>query len=239
MTRWSQYLASFSVVPLLALKVVDVSLERVEETLKTTSSLVQMARTTVISLRHGAARSAGTPLAKKIDELSLTGALGEVTGLNGLMERLGLAGNVSEATSAEEIQSEATGGVDTKKLEKAQKKKEKRKQAKEAKKVKADAEKAEKEKGEKEKEKKEDDGDLTVSESEFYSPPHQGLKVVVKTKPKVVSNDNGGQSLKRPATSPGTPSSPSTDGDSPRLDVKKTSPWQKGKSKTKKTKHVM
>ena len=150
MTRWSQYLASFSVVPLLALKVVDVSLERVEETLKTTSSLVQMARTTVISLRHGAARSAGTPLAKKIDELSLTGALGEVTGLNGLMERLGLAGNVSEATSAEEIQSEATGGVDTKKLEKAQKRKEKMKEkkklAREAKKVEADAEKDEKEK---------------------------------------------------------------------------------------------
>ena len=86
MTRWSQYLASFS-VPLVALKVVDVSLERVEETLKTTSSLVQIARTTVISLRHGAARSAGTPLAKKIDESSLTGALGEMTGLNGLKER--------------------------------------------------------------------------------------------------------------------------------------------------------
>ena len=150
MTRWGQYLASFSVVPLLALKVVDVSLERVEETLKTTSSLVQMARTTVISLRHGAASSAGTPLAKKIDELSLTGALGEVTGLNGLMERLGLAGNVSEATSAEEIQSEATGGVDTKKLEKAQKRKEKMKEketlAREAKKAKTDAEKGEKEK---------------------------------------------------------------------------------------------
>ena len=49
MTRWSQYFASFSVA-LVALKVVDVSLERVEEALKmidfdsakTMSSLIQM-----------------------------------------------------------------------------------------------------------------------------------------------------------------------------------------------------
>merc|ERR1712025_1388930 len=108
-TRWSQYFASFSVA-LVALKVVDVSLERVEEALKkidsenakTMSSLVQMVHSTANSLRHDAARSAGTPLAKKIDESSLTGALGEMTGLNGLMERLGLSGTVSETTTTEE-----------------------------------------------------------------------------------------------------------------------------------------
>merc|ERR1719431_2306627 len=106
-TRWSQYFASFSVA-LMALKVVDVSLEKVEEALKkidsdnakTMSSLVQMVHSTANSLRHGAARSAGTPLAKMIDESSLTGALGEATGLTGLMERLGLAGSVAETPEA-------------------------------------------------------------------------------------------------------------------------------------------
>merc|ERR1711971_420882 len=105
-TRWSQYFASFSVA-LMALKVVDVSLEKVEEALmkidsdnaKTMSSLVQMVHSTANSLRHGAARSAGTPLAKMIDESSLTGALGEATGLTGLMERLGLAGSVAESST--------------------------------------------------------------------------------------------------------------------------------------------
>merc|ERR1712025_719478 len=117
-TRWSQYFASFSVA-LVALKVVDVSLERVEEALKkidsdnakTMSSLVQMVHSTANSLRHGAARSAGTPLAKMIDESSLTGALGEMTGLNGLMERLGLAGSDTENTTTEEIQPEAVTEV--------------------------------------------------------------------------------------------------------------------------------
>merc|ERR1719239_1709048 len=99
----------------MALKVVDVSLEKVEEALKkidsdnakTMSSLVQMVHSTANSLRHGAARSAGTPLAKMIDESSLTGALGEATGLTGLMERLGLTGSVAE-TSADETSEAST-----------------------------------------------------------------------------------------------------------------------------------
>merc|ERR1712010_305369 len=107
-TRWSQYLASFSVA-LMALKVVDVSLERVEEALKkidsdnakTMSSLVQVVHSTANTLRHGAARSAGTPLAKMIDESSLTGALGKATGLTGLMESLGLAGSGTETKAKE------------------------------------------------------------------------------------------------------------------------------------------
>merc|ERR1712025_943774 len=77
----------------------------------TMSSLVQMVHSTANSLRHGAARSAGTPLAKMIDESSLTGALGEMTGLNGLMERLGLAGSDTENTTTEEIQPEAVTEV--------------------------------------------------------------------------------------------------------------------------------
>merc|ERR1719435_739642 len=100
----------------MALKVVDVSLEKVEEALKkidsdnakTMSSLVQMVHSTANSLRHGAARSAGTPLAKMIDESSLTGALGEATGLTGLMERLGLAGSVAETPEASTDLKEAT-----------------------------------------------------------------------------------------------------------------------------------
>merc|ERR1719234_1134565 len=101
-TRWSEYFASFSVA-LVALKEVGVSLVKVEEALKkidsdnvkTMSSLVQMVHSTANSLRHDAAKSAGTPLAQKIDESSLACALGEVSGLNALMERLGLVSNVT------------------------------------------------------------------------------------------------------------------------------------------------
>merc|ERR1712025_495134 len=77
----------------------------------TMSSLVQMVHSTANSLRHGAARSAGTPLAKMIDESSLTGALGEMTGLNGLMERLGLAGSDTENSTEEKVQPEAVTEV--------------------------------------------------------------------------------------------------------------------------------
>jgi len=112
-TRWSEYFASFSVA-LVALKVVDVSLLKVEEALKkidsdnakTMSSLVQMVHSTANTLRHDAAKSAGTPLAQKIDESSLTCALGEVSGLNALMERLGLVSNVSG--TEDDCQAEST-----------------------------------------------------------------------------------------------------------------------------------
>merc|ERR1712025_527174 len=117
-TRWSQYFASFSVA-LVALKVVDVSLERVEEALKkidsenakTMSSLVQMVHSIANSLRHDAARSAGTPLAKKIDESSLTGALGEMTGLNGLMEKLVSVMLPASPSTEEKVQPEAVTEV--------------------------------------------------------------------------------------------------------------------------------
>merc|ERR1712110_827224 len=116
-TRWSEYFASFSVA-LVALKVVDVSLVKVEEALKkidsdnakTMSSLVQMVHSTANTLRHDAAKSAGTPLAQKIDESSLTCALGEVSGLNTLMERLGLVSNVSG--TEEDCQAESTPQTD-------------------------------------------------------------------------------------------------------------------------------
>merc|ERR1712025_341394 len=117
-TRWSQYFASFSVA-LVALKVVDVSLERVEEALKkidsenakTMSSLVQMVHSIANSPRHDAARSAGTPLAKKIDESSLTGALGEMTGLNGLMEKLVSVMLPASPSTEEKVQPEAVTEV--------------------------------------------------------------------------------------------------------------------------------
>ena len=116
-TRWSEYFASFSVA-LVALKVVDVSLVKVEEALKkidsdnakTMSSLVQMVHSTANTLRHDAAKSAGTPLAQKIDESSLSCALGEVSGLNTLMERLGLVSNVSG--TEEDCQAESTPQTD-------------------------------------------------------------------------------------------------------------------------------
>ena len=50
-----------------------------------------------ISLVNSAGTS-GTPLAKKNDGSSLTGDLGNVSGLSGLMEQLRLAGNNSETT---------------------------------------------------------------------------------------------------------------------------------------------
>merc|ERR1719341_799883 len=92
----------------VAVDKVIAAVEKVDtDNAKTMSSLVQMVHSTANSLRHGAARSAGTPLAKMIDESSLTGALGEATGLTGLMERLGLVGSVTE-TKAEETSDAST-----------------------------------------------------------------------------------------------------------------------------------
>merc|ERR1711942_482385 len=118
-SRWSEYFASFSVA-LVALKVVDISLVKVEEALKkidsenakTMSSLVQMVHSTANTLRHTAAKSAGTPLAQKIDESSLTCALGEVSGICDLMERLGLT-KVCEAEEGTQTESAPTTEAST------------------------------------------------------------------------------------------------------------------------------
>merc|ERR1711915_806161 len=70
---------------------VEEALKKIDsDNAKTMSSLVQMVHTTANTLRHDAARSAGTPLAQKVDESSLTVALMEMSGLSGLAERLGL-----------------------------------------------------------------------------------------------------------------------------------------------------
>merc|ERR1711874_251367 len=113
--RWSEYFASFSAA-LVLLKVMDASLDRVETALekigsdnaKTLSSMVQMMHSTANTLRLGAVKSAGTPLAQKIEESSVIVAMGEVSryGLHGLLERLGLVSRavteVTEVTEAEE-----------------------------------------------------------------------------------------------------------------------------------------
>ena len=112
MIRWSEYFASFSAA-LVLLKVMDASLDRVETALekigsdnaKTLSSMVQMMHSTANTLRLGAVKSAGTPLAQKIEESSVIVAMGEVSryGLHGLLERLGLVSRaVTEVTEAEE-----------------------------------------------------------------------------------------------------------------------------------------
>ena len=112
MIRWSEYFASFSAA-LVLLKVMDASLDRVETALekigsdnaKTLSSMVQMMHSTANTLRLGAVKSAGTPLAQKIEESSVIVAMGEVSryGLHGLLERLGLVSRAAtEVTEAEE-----------------------------------------------------------------------------------------------------------------------------------------
>merc|ERR1711874_315188 len=116
--RWSEYFASFSAA-LVLLKVMDASLDRVETALekigsdnaKTLSSMVQMMHSTANTLRLGAVKSAGTPLAQKIEESSVIVAMGEVSryGLHGLLERLGLVSRaVTEAEEEGEVEGMAT-----------------------------------------------------------------------------------------------------------------------------------
>jgi len=102
-TGWSEYFASFSVA-LVTLKVVDATLDQVEtilkatecDTAKTVSAYVKTIHDTANTLRIGAVKSAGTPLAKKIEDCTIPESLVEVTGIQSVMERLGLVGG--EAT---------------------------------------------------------------------------------------------------------------------------------------------
>merc|ERR1719452_223719 len=103
-TVWSEYFASFSMA-LVTLKVVDATLDKVEtilkamegHTAKTVSSYVKTIHDTANTLRVGAVKSAGTPLAKKIEDDTNPESLMEVSGLQSIMERLGLVGEVPES----------------------------------------------------------------------------------------------------------------------------------------------
>jgi len=98
-TGWSEYFASFSMA-LVTLKVVDATLIKVEtilkaaeyDTAKTVSSYVKTIHDTANTLRTGAVKRAGTPLAKKIEDSTISESLMEVSGLQSVMERLGLVG---------------------------------------------------------------------------------------------------------------------------------------------------
>merc|ERR1712025_437007 len=98
-TGWSEYFASFSMA-LVTLKVVDATLDRVEtilkaaecDTAKTVSDYVKTIHDTANNLRIGAVKSAGTPLAKKIEDGTIPESLMEASGLQSVMERLGLVG---------------------------------------------------------------------------------------------------------------------------------------------------
>jgi len=98
-TGWSEYFASFSVA-LVTLKVVDATLDKVEtilkatecDTAKTVSDYVKTIHDTANTLRIGAVKSAGTPLAKKIEDCTIPESLMEVSGVQSVMERLGLVG---------------------------------------------------------------------------------------------------------------------------------------------------
>ena len=99
MTGWSEYFASFSMA-LVTLKVVDATLDRVETILKaaecdtanTVSDYVKTIQDTANTLRIGAVKSAVTPLAKKIEDGTIPESLMEVSGLQIVMEKLGLVG---------------------------------------------------------------------------------------------------------------------------------------------------
>merc|ERR1712025_293181 len=98
-TGWSEYFASFSVA-LVTLKVVDATLDKVEtilkatecDTAKTVSDYVKTIHDTANTLRIGAVKSAGTPLAKKIEAATIPESLMEASVLQSVMERLGLVG---------------------------------------------------------------------------------------------------------------------------------------------------
>ena len=117
-TGWSEYFASFSVA-LVTLKVVDATLDQVEtilkatecDTAKTVSAYVKTIHDTANTLRIGAVKSAGTPLAKKIEDCTIPESLMEVSGIQSVMERLGLVGGevteVKDATEEAKVQEES------------------------------------------------------------------------------------------------------------------------------------
>ena len=108
MTGWSEYFASFSVA-LVTLKVVDATLDKVEtilkateyDTAKTVIDYVKTIHDTANTLRIGAVKSAGTPLAKKIEDCTIPESLMEVSGVQSVMERLGLVSG--EVTVQDEV----------------------------------------------------------------------------------------------------------------------------------------
>jgi len=122
-TGWSEYFASFSMA-LVTLKVVDATLIKVEtilkaaeyDTAKTVSSYVKTINDTANTLRIGAVKRAGTPLAKKIEDSTISESLMEVSGLQRVMERLGLVGgevpeitkDVTEDVEATEVIKDVT-----------------------------------------------------------------------------------------------------------------------------------
>ena len=118
-TGWSEYFASFSVA-LVTLKVVDAALDQVEtilkatecDTAKTVSAYVKTIHDTANTLRIGAVKSAGTPLAKKIEDCTIPESLMEVSGIQSVMERLGLVGGEvtevkKDATEEAKVQEES------------------------------------------------------------------------------------------------------------------------------------
>lgn len=118
-TIWSEYFASFSVA-LVTLKVVDATLDQVEtilkatecDTAKTVSAYVKTIHDTANTLRIGAVKSAGTPLAKKIEDCTIPESLMEVSGIQSVMERLGLVGGEvtevkKDATEEAKVQEES------------------------------------------------------------------------------------------------------------------------------------
>merc|ERR1719222_1154320 len=84
-TVWSEYFASFSMA-LVTLKAVE------SDTAKTVGDYVKTIHDTANTLRIGAVKSAGTPLAKKIEDGTIPESLMEASGLQSVMERLGLVG---------------------------------------------------------------------------------------------------------------------------------------------------
>merc|ERR1712105_305075 len=117
-TGWSEYFASFSVA-LVTLKVVDAALDQVEtilkatdcDTAKTVSAYVKTIHDTANTLRIGAVKSAGTPLARKIEDCT-DESLMEVSGIQSVMERLGLVGGEvtevkKDATEEAKVQEES------------------------------------------------------------------------------------------------------------------------------------
>merc|ERR1712147_59773 len=115
-TGWSEYFASFSMA-LVTLKVVDATLIKVEtilkaaeyDTAKTVSSYVKTIQDTANTLRIGAVKRAGTPLAKKIEDGTISESLMEASSLQSVMERLGLVGGeVPEVKKEIEVEKDIT-----------------------------------------------------------------------------------------------------------------------------------
>merc|ERR1711971_68205 len=83
------------------------------DTAKTVSDYVKTIHDTANILRIGAVKSAGTPLAKKIEDGTIPESLMDASGLQSVMERLGLVGGEvsevkKEVTEEGEVRKETT-----------------------------------------------------------------------------------------------------------------------------------